>query len=163
MFLPAPCRALTSNVARIGFATLVSFSTEPREVLPAASERRTCPSRRDPQHNLRRLVDRKRSSGCCAKHRGHEPFAELTGGAFPVIAVPIELPLANVDRPGSKEALRKIPPAVPRRKGLPWNVWPWLVVRLGRSDIRRNWHSPSSEKWNLCQCQLADTILRSNS
>src|SRR5215510_3381131 len=143
MFLPAPCRALTSNVDRIGFARLVSFSTGPREVLPAASERRTCPSRRDPQHNLRRLVGRKRSLGCCAKHRGHGPFAESMGGAFPVIAAPIELLLANVDRLDSKEALRNIPPAVPRRKELPWNVWPWLVARLGRSDIRRNWHSPS--------------------
>ena len=32
------------------------------------------------------------------------------------------------------------------------------MTRLGRSDIRRNWHSPSSRKWNLCQCQSIDSI-----
>src|SRR5262250_3724044 len=116
MFLPAPCRVPTANVDWIGFARVVSFSAGPREVLPAASERRTYLSRRDPQHNLRRLVDRKRSSGYCATHRGHEPFAWLTEDAFPVTAAQAELPLANVDTPGSKEALRKIPPTVPRQK-----------------------------------------------
>src|ERR1043166_3915758 len=128
MFSPAPCRARTTNVGRTGFAGLVSFSAGPREVLPAASERRRCPSRRDLQHSLRRVADRTRSSGYFATRPGHEPFAELTGDAFPVTAAPIKLPLATVDTPGSKEALRKIPQAIQRRKELPWNVWPWAVA-----------------------------------